>query len=191
MKQKLIASALALCMCFLTACNLGITDTSTQEEIIVEATPLRDFMDMHTLPKAESKQPIERISKLAFSEARETPGEASIVVDIANRAMYSRKEGVIEGIDEPDIPLTKADITKLLDILVRYDVQSWDEDYSSASSDILYDVYAWGLQLEYDDRTVKTHYGSGPIKEEIIPENYEAFVEELLAFRDAKIARAR
>jgi hypothetical protein len=186
MRRKLMAIVLVVCMLSLAACNPKAPEPPTRVESSAEATPLEDFYIMGIFPQAEQIQPLERVTKFWFDETTSLPGESAVVIDIGNRTMYSNAAEVAVGITEPDIALTDADITQLLDILVKYDVQSWDEHYSTAETNYA-DGFGWTLMLEYDDQTVEMHYGSAPHKEDCIPDNYDAFLEELLAFRDARI----
>jgi hypothetical protein len=186
MKRKLIAIVLAVCIGFLTACSPETPEVSTREEITVKATPTIDFIYMGTFPRAEQIQPLDQVTKLVFMENAGQPGGICVAIDLGNRAMYSNAEAHLIGLDEPDIPLADADITQLLDILVKYDVQGWEAAYLPEDTNFL-DGGGWGILFEYEDRTVELHHGRGSENDDIFPASYDAFLEELLAFRDARI----
>jgi hypothetical protein len=173
-------------MLMFTACNPELSETPTREEIVVEATPTIDFYYMRAYPRTEQAQPLNRVTKLVFTENAGEPDGICVAIDLGNRALYSHDEANLIGLEEPDISLTDADIAQLLDILAKYDVQSWETDYSSDEANFT-DGFAWGLSFEYDDQTVENHHGLAPLKEECIPANYDAFLKELLAFREARI----
>jgi hypothetical protein len=186
MKRKLIAIVLAVCIGFLTACSPETPEPSTRKEITVEATPTMDFYNIGAYPRAEQIQPLDQVTKLVFMENAGQPGGICVAIDLGNRAMYSNAEIHLIGLNEPDISLADADIVQLLDILVKYDVQGWNAAYLPEDTNFL-DGFGWSLSLEYEDRTVENHYGAGSENDDIFPASYDAFLEELLAFRDARI----
>src|SRR5699024_3995085 len=47
---------------------------------------------------------------------------------------------------------------EVLDILDKYEVQTWDKEYSS-DANAYEDRYSWQLLLQYDDGTVEKHAG--------------------------------
>lgn len=61
-------------------------------------------------------------------------------------------------------------------------------DYTLDDSFSFTDKYSWGLWIQFEDGTVEEHKGSGPPKQdEIIPENFTDFAEELKEFVKTKV----
>jgi len=79
--------------------------------------------------------------------------------------------------------------TKLLsEILKKYDVQDWKDDYTTENPDTYEDGYGWQLWLQYEDGTVEKHGGTGTTVEKVTPENFQDFKTELSTFMDEKIS---
>src|SRR5699024_11619201 len=67
------------------------------------------------------------------------------------------------------------DIDEAVNILEKYNVQDWKEDYSYEDPSSYEDGYAWSLYLQFEDGTVERHKVTGSFAVESTPENYKDY----------------
>src|SRR5699024_11722442 len=77
----------------------------------------------------------------------------TIAMDIENNIIYIDPWMSSMGINYQDESEPIDDIDKAVDILEKYNVQDWKEDYSYEDPSSYEDGYAWSLYLQFEDGT--------------------------------------
>lgn len=155
--------------------------------------PISDFEKLyqHTLNYSEASQTTENIAKIYFYEITNLLNSDVIAVDIQNRvAQINPDEQQRFGEKKFDIELSEKDLKSISDILKENNVDTWKDEHTYGSDDILAQMggegYNWALFIQYKDGTMADKRGKGTSKEKIQPEGYENFVKELNAFVASK-----
>lgn len=158
------------------------------EENNVNKINVFEFKHIDKAPVASEKQPMDKVIKIYFSEWSIDERPYSTAIDIEMNEIYAypvigrrglrAREGIVE--------IEGAEIVK--EILEKYDVQSWKSDYTFEDPDSYVDGYSWSLWLQYEDGTVEKHTGEGTDVENLTPEKFRPFVEELTKFVEEKLS---
>lgn len=173
-------------VCFISACSSKIETIPNEGDEKVVETPIKDFSRIDKLAQSANQQDTDRIVKILFYESNNMQYKNTIAIDIGNQAMYLNPKISTVGLVDADIKMTENDVKKIMDILKKYDIQSWKENYSDKKNTNVEDGYGWVLYLEYSDRTIEKHSGFGISRADVIPRNFDTFIEEITNFVDNK-----
>lgn len=159
--------------------NYKIDNNESRDEEVGEID-VYDFYFINKAPISTEKHPLDELIKIYFSTK-------SVAVDLKNNELYEKPRYSTNGITTFEETLEFYDQEGLIRILKEYNVQKWKEDYTTEDSDTYDDGYGWLLLMQFEDGTVEKYKGSGPLKMDIIPENFDDFALELEEFIDKKI----
>ncbi len=189
LSKKIILVGILCFVCFISACsNKPETIRNSEEGGKVVETPIKDFSRIDKLEQSTEQQDIDKIVKILFYESNNMQYKNTIAIDIGNQAMYLNPQVPTLGLVNADYKMTEDDVKEVQNIIIKYDIQSWKEDYSDNKNSNNEDGYGWVLYLEYADRTVERHFGTGMYRKDVIPENFDAFIKEITNFVDNKKA---
>lgn len=135
-----------------------------------------DFYFINRAPLAEKKHPLEELIKIYYSSK-------GVAIDLKNNEIYAEPQFSTNGIATFEEPLEFHDQEELLEILEKYNVQEWKEDYTTEDPDSYQDGFGWMMFLQFEDGTVEKYRGSGSFKKDVVPENFDEFAEEMEAFK--------
>ncbi|MBC1373667.1 hypothetical protein HB847_15040 [Listeria booriae] len=187
MSKKMIIVGMLCFVCFISACsNKPETIPNSEEDKKVVETPIKDFSRIDKLVQSTEPQDIDRIVKVLFYESNNMQYKNTIAIDIGNNVMYLNPKVPTLGLVNADYKMTEDDVEKVQNIIKKYGIQSWKEDYSDSKNTNYEDGYGWVIYLEYADRTVERHSGSGMYRADVIPKNFDTFIEEITNFVDNK-----
>ena len=143
-----------------------------------------DFKHIHKAPEATEKQAMDKVIKVFFDESTtfDKPYEA-VAIDIENNEVFANPIIGRRGLRAKDGIVEVNEVEKVLDILKKYNVETWNREYSSGF-DTYEDGYSWQLLLQYDDGTVEKHEGN---EEDEVPKDFNKLAEEIRDFADKKI----
>lgn len=145
------------------------------------------FKNIGQAPETTEKKPINEVAILFFNEwSYDTPSEP-IAINIANNKLYVNPSLSLHRYSTFDKEIHLKDSEDLLHILKEFEVQAWERDYSIEEKDTYEDGVSWELWLQFEDGTLEKHSGSGSSKKEIIPKDFDAFVEELTKIVDERL----
>lgn len=147
---------------------------------------LYDIYFIKKAPKTTEKQPLSKVIKLAFTQNDSSLGN-TIAMDLENNTIYIDPWMSSMGINYKDESKPIDDIDEAVNILEKYNVQDWKEDYSYEDPSSYEDGYAWSLYLQFEDGTVERHKGTGSFAKEITPENYNDFSQKLNDFVEERL----
>ena len=139
-----------------------------------------DFYYINKAPRAVEKHSLDNLIKIYFSAK-------NIAVDIEEHEIYMDALYSRNGIDTFEDTIELNDKEGLINILEKYDIQKWKDDYTTEDPDSYEDGYGWLLLLQFEDGTVEKYRGTGPLKDEVIPDNFDAFGNELEDFINEQI----
>src|SRR5699024_5543018 len=115
-----------------------------------------DFKHIDKAPEATEKHAIDKVIKVFLDESTFDKPYEEVAINNDNNEGYANpiigrrvlraRDGIVE-VNEAE---------KVLDILDKYEVQTWDKEYSS-DANAYEDRYSWQLLLQYDDGTVEKH----------------------------------
>ena len=187
--MKIYKIILFICCCILLYGCVN-TENNINENKESETMKSYGFGDLARAPRSETLQSIEKITKLLFSIPYKMDAESGskvIAIDIENKEVYYDVDtGKIHRID-PTITLSDDDVTELLELVKKYNILDWKEDYSIQNGDDILDGTGWTLIIEYQDRTIQTHGGYGVYLKDIIPENYDETISEFETFIESRM----
>lgn len=161
--------------------NQDKDDNSHEEES--DDMDIFDFYYINQAPKATEKHPLDELIKIYLSTK-------SIAIDVGNNELYEKPRFSTNGVAIFEDPLPFDDRGGLLKILEKYNVQAWEENYTTADPDEYDDGYGWMMLLQFEDGTIERYQGKGPDKEDVVPENFDDFTEEMEAFKNEKMKEA-
>lgn len=142
--------------------------------------PINGFDTLHTAPPASGSHETSDISKILFYETYNQEVHNAIAVDIGSKMLYTNPDINFLDLDEPDYQMSEEDVQIVLDILQKYNVMAWDELYTEEAE--YEDGYSWIMYIQYADGTVNSFAGRGPSKNSVVPEKFDAFVDEMMEF---------
>lgn len=146
----------------------------------MDGIDIYDFYFINKAPLANEKHSFDQLIKVYFSYK-------GIAVDVKNKELYEKPRFSTNGVTTFEDPIKFEDKEGLVDILEKYDVQQWKENYTTEDPDSYQDGFGWQLMLQFEDGTVEKYRGSGSFKEDVIPDNFEQFSDEIEAFIEDKI----
>jgi hypothetical protein len=191
-----------ICIIFcivLTACESikkegegsGMSNGKESEKSGMSDTRADGFQELSELPKSTRQQSPDSVIKIMFYESQNMQQKNVTALDLGNKKMYLHPKVQTVGIAEPDGTLSEDDIAEIIAILEENNVQEWKDSYQDAAENASYeDGYSWTLILEYEDRTVEWHTGSGPSKQDVVPDEFDQFTADLIAFQARKAEEA-
>lgn len=146
-----------------------------------------DFKKIGKAPEATEKQEIDKVIKVYFNE-NDSSLDKGFAIDLEDENVYINprmgSRGIRTSIEEP---VHVSDIDGVLEVLKKYNVQKWKDDYTFESPDSYQDGYGWQLWLQFEDGTVEKHKGSGTKKDKVTPDNFNEFSKELRSFIEGKL----
>ena len=169
-------------MMVLAGCNHSTEDNLKEDsifkddEIVNNNIDIYDFYFINRAPDATEKHDLDEVIKFYFST--NSPIRSKIAINIENNEIYKKPRHSFNGIDTLEEPITFEDKESLLNILEKYSIQEWKEDYTTEDSDTYQDGYGWNLMLQFEDGTVERHRGQGSTID-IFPKEFDGFVEEI------------
>lgn len=167
---------------FVIIACLGCQDSKEHE--IDEA--IFEFENIVRAPEATKKHAINDVIKIYFSEWTFDDPYEPIAIDIKNNEIYVNPSINIREFRADD-SFQISDANKILEILEKYDVQSWEKDYTFEDPDTYQDGYSWSLWLQFEDGTVEKHSGEGTDVEKLTPKNFREFARELTKFVEVEL----
>lgn len=148
---------------------------------------LYDIAYIFEAPKARKKNDLSKVIKIAFTE-KDHSKEETIGLEIDRKAILIEPWIIQVGILSTKEKEEVEGLEEVKRILEKHHIQEWEVDYTLDDSFSFTDKYSWGLWIQFEDGTVEEHKGSGPPKQdEIIPENFTDFAEELKEFVKTKV----
>lgn len=145
---------------------------------------INGFDTLKNAPLASEVHESSDIIKILFYEAFDGQTHNAIAIDIGSKMLYTNPDINFLDLDAPDYSMTDDDIQIVLDILDNNNILDWNAVYSVDAE--YEDGYGWVMYIQYSDGTVNRFIGSGPVKDSVIPENFDVFVEEMITFIKAK-----
>ena len=183
--RKVRLSFAIICICFLVmGChNLQEKDKG---EPNMSNKELYDIYFLFEAPKATEKHELSEVIKIAFSVGGSS-NDNEIAIDIEKHIIHIAPWMSTLGVTSLGESDYIEDIEKVLNILEKYNVQDWKEDYTFEDPSSYEDGFAWSLYLQFEDGTVERHKGSGSFAEEITPDNFNEFYNELNDFVEERL----
>ena len=155
----------------LTGCQKKSTERENMNENIT-------FSEIQNTEKSDKKEDFEYVTKIAFQEAGDMQSDI-IAMDFEKMEIYHSIYTISDLDDEEPLrELNNEDISQLKKIL--QDTDDWKEVYGPEEDEADYeDGYGWCLFIVYKDGKVKQYIGSGESKEEVTPENFDEFADNM------------
>lgn len=173
-------------VCFLL---VGCTDTKKDKEEVstVPDDELYDIYYIKEAPKATETYDLSEVIKVVLTKNEELMDE-TIAIDVEKSGIYMdpslQSLGVRASKGMQDID----DVQEVLDILEKYQVQDWKEDYSQEGDpSTTDDGVGWSLYIQYKDGTMQQHIGSGTSMKSVTPEGFDEFFLELNSFVEERL----
>src|SRR5699024_3144255 len=123
------------------SCNITDSQNVKMKESVLKEAHLYDIYFIKKAPKTTEKQPLSKVIKLALKQNDSTLRN-TIAMDIENNIIYIDPWMSSMGINYQDESEPIDDIDKAVDILEKYNVQDWKEDYSYEDPSSYEDGYA-------------------------------------------------
>ncbi len=198
--KKIVYIFIVLIICiFLSRCKkeIDINENKTSgptienkendgsENINMNDYDIFDFYLIKKAPESKRKQNLDKVIKIAFDE-NDSSLSNTIAIDLANNEIYINPRWSSHGIRSREGTIKSNDVKNVLEILEKYNVQKWKSDYTVEEPESYVDGYGWSLWLQFEDGTVKTYLGRGD-KEDVVPKNFDEFVNELSKFVNERI----
>ena len=174
------ATLLTLNLLFVIGCNYLFTEKDELHKDTRNDVDIFDFYFINRAPAATEKHPLDELIKIYFSTK-------NVAIDVGNKELLEKPRFATNGVTIFEDPLPFDDKEGLLEILEKYRVQEWKEDYTTVDPKTYDDGYGWMMLLQFEDGTVERYKGSGPYKEDVVPENFDDFADEIEAFKKEKI----
>lgn len=176
--------------CFsLIACKPLDNGLGPGGEDIDDSVDIFDFRNITQAPKTRRKQDVDKVIKVFFMESSMDEALEAVAIDIDKNEIHRYSNigiGTFSGLSVVSVNNT----SEVKDIIEKYDVQDWKTSYSFEDHTTYDDGYGWSLWLQFEDGKVKKSSGSGSGTEEITPENFDDFAEELYRFKKSKLIEA-
>ncbi len=172
---------------FIAITLIGCQQTLNEEEDLLEVPDGVDIYDFYFInraperaPEATEKHPLNELIKIYFSTK-------AVAIDVGNNELLEKPRFATSGVTIFEEPLPFDDKEGLLGILEKYNVQEWKANYTTADPDTYDDGYGWMMLLQFEDGTVERYQGLGSYKEDVVPENFDEFADEMEAFKEEKV----
>lgn len=173
-------------VCFLLA---GCTDTKEDKEEVstIPEDELYDIYYIKEAPKATDTYDLSEVIKVGLTKNEELMDE-TIAIDVEKSGIYMDPSlhslGVRSSKGMQDID----DVEGVLNILEKYQVQNWKEDYSQeGDSSTTDDGVGWSLYIQFKDGTVQQHIGSGTSIRVLHLRGFDEFLQELNSFVEERL----
>src|SRR5699024_1743913 len=180
--KKMIFFFLFLGICILIS---GCGEKKGLEELIMNEEELFDIYYIKEAPITNEKHSITEVIKVVFSMSDSSTGD-TLAIDIEENEVYIDPWMSSLGVNTVEGTKKVEDAEKVLDVLKKYNVQEWKKDYTRKNSSTYEDGFGWSLKLQFKNGMVEEHSGSGS-EDEVTPENFEEFYEELSQFVDERL----
>lgn len=161
-------------MLVLTGCNHS--EDNLKDDEVISNIDIYDFYYIKKAPIATKKHELEDVIKLTFSTTSPIP--TIIAIDVGNKEIHIDPRFSTNGLHKSRGTVIFDDKESLVNILEKYSVQKWKENYTTQSPDSYTDGDGWRLLLQFEDGTIETHGGQGT-RDDIFPEEFDKFAEEL------------
>lgn len=139
-----------------------------------------DFKHIHQAPEATKDQSLDKVIKVFFDESTLDKPYEAVAIDIDKNEIYKNPIISRRGLRAQDGIVPIDDAEKVLDILEKYDVQTWKENNTSEKEEEAYeDGYSWKLSLQYEDGTVEKYEGHDEAE---VPAQFNQLAEALRSF---------
>ncbi len=180
----------------LTGCKKNESKSIYEQEIVKEKEnkkeesklgeyDIYDFAFIRKAPKSKVKHGLNKVIKIFFNE-NDIDENYAIAIDVKNSEIYIEPRMSALGVDSLYGTIKSNDAKNVIEILEKYNVQKWKSDYTVEDPESYVDGYGWSLWLQFEDGTVKTYLGRGD-KEDVVPKNFDEFVNELSEFVNERI----
>lgn len=149
-----------------------------------------DFAFINGAPKAEESHEVDDIIKMYATTWSIDELHHPIAIDIENNEIYVEPSVRLHGV-EFETDRKKVDNTdKVLELFEQYDVLHWQNYYSNVKDFHSYeDGASWRVVVQYEDGTIEIFRGEGTRFEEIIPDHYTNFMNELWEYVNGHIGK--
>lgn len=154
----------------------------------MEQVDIFDFKNIDKAPETTKPHDIQEVIKVFFDESSIDEPYQAVAIDIKNNTIYVDPIMNIDGFEARGGSVQISDAEKVIDILTKYEVQSWKSDYTLQDSTTYEDGFSWKLWLQYEDGTVEKHRGQGT-GSEILPNNFDDFAAELYQFVEERLQK--
>src|SRR5690625_3272383 len=134
MRRYVYVVLLLPCM-ILAGCNHSEDDIKENE--VMRNIDIYNFYYINRAPDATEKHDLDEVIKFYFST--DSPIRGKIAINIENNEIYKKPRHSFNGIDTLEEPITFEDKESLLNILEKYSIQEWKEDYTTEDSDTYQD----------------------------------------------------
>lgn len=158
-----------------------------KQELLESGIDIYDFEHLAMAPETVETQPLDKVIKVYFSEWSIDMLHELIAIDIENSEMYLNPSTGSRGLNNfPDETTPITDAREIIDILKKYDVQSWERDYMFEDPQDYEDGYSWSLILQFADGSLEEHGGAVTDVVQLTPNNFREFADELEAWVEEK-----
>ena len=182
MRKSILLIFIIVFSTMIFACTNNIE--KEEENINMSEKTICGFEDLLKEPKSDKKQDVENIIKIMFFEWYDGQNHNEVAIDIGNKTLYTEPQINFIDIDEPDYSMSNDDVKTLFNIINKNNILNWESNYIENGE--YEDGYSWGLFIQYQDGNVNSFIGKGQTKENVVPENFDAFVNEITDFSQSK-----
>ncbi len=189
---------LTFAMLFINSCakTESIVDKNGGNDMQEKINPISDFEKLRRkeLPESNKSQIAENVAKIYFYEVENLLRTEIIIIDLQNKVAQINPDTAHffgdADVAEFEIKLSDKDVETVVNILKEGNVSKWQRKYRYGDESMLEQMggegYNWTLFIQYKDGTMQPRSGKGTSKEEIQPEGYQTFVNELTTFVEGK-----
>ncbi len=180
---KSVMICISLCL-FLVGCK----DTNEIKEEVTEMTEeeLYDIYYLKEAPEATDNHDLSEVIKIAVVKNEHSQDE-TIAIDVENDGIYINPSSSSLGIRAAKGMKKIDDMDQVIDILEKYNVQDWKEDYTTEDPASYQDGVGWNVWIQYTDGTVQSSKGSGSGLARITPDGFADFFNELATFVEERL----
>src|SRR5690625_4169511 len=146
-----------------------------------------DFENIGKAPEANETHDLDEVIKIFFTEWIFDDSYEPIAINIESNEIYKNPSLSLHSFSSCDEIIQISQAEEVLEILERYEVQTWERDYTFEDPNSYEDGYSWRLWLQFEDGSVEKHSGKGTDVEKLTPERYRDFVNELEEFTKEKL----
>lgn len=177
-----------MCLLFFGCQQASDINNNVKEEEIISEIDLFDFKNFGKAPQSTETHPIHDVVTIYFSEWTFDHIYKPIAINIKNNEMYLHPSLSLHRFSTYDEVIQINNSKEIINMLERYEVQSWKSDYTYQQINTYQDGYSWKLWLQYEDGSVERHGGNGTDKEKLTPDNFSNFAAALYQFVDERLA---
>ncbi len=183
--RRVMYSIIIIIICFfVSGCN-----NSTKENLGGSNMSDKVSYDFYTFlqsPQATEKQDFSKVIKLVVTQ-NEGSQDETLVLDLENEEILIDPWMSSHGINSQGETQSVDDMREVLNIIERYNVQDWKDNYSTENPTSYEDGVGWNVWYQYEDGTVQSHKGSGSGLEKITPEGFDDFFNALETFVNERL----